>query len=174
MALTVETGAGVANANTYISLNDFRTFAEGHNFTLTDDDDLVEGWLRRAAFAMQTLAWKGVKVDTDNALAWPRSGVYVDDELLAEDAIPRGIIYGQAMLAVEMYAADALETTPGGGAAVAEHTVKVDVIEESKKFNLAYRNAGSVKAPAAAASSRAQFADYLRTRGLYSIQAVRS
>jgi len=171
MALIVETGAVVTDADTFISLADFRTFAEGKNFATPADDAVAEGWLKRAAFAMWQMTWKGCKVDTDQPLPWPRTDVYVDAELLAYDSIPRGIIYGQAMLALEMYAADSLAAEPGGGAAVIEHSVKVDVIEESKKFDLAHRNTGSLLAPAAAASSRAQFADYLRYRGLSAIRA---
>ena len=171
MALVVEDGSGVAGANSFISLLDFLDFAETHNFALPDDEDLSEGWLRRAAFAMQTMGWKGTVVDTDQALAWPRADVYVDGELLSESAIPRGIIYGQAMLALEMYAQDAAKAESGGGAAVVEETTKVDVIQQTRRFDLTRRNSGKLLSPAARASSRAQFADYLKTRGLGIVRA---
>ena len=171
MALIVEDGSGVKGADSYISLADFRTFADGANFTAPADDTIAEGWLRRAAFAMGQMQWKGSQVDADQALAWPRSGVYVNGELLSESSIPRGIVYGQAMLALEMYADDTAASEAGGGAAVAEETVKVDVIEQTRKFDLTRRNSGKLLSPAARASSRAQFADYLRTRGLSVIRA---
>lgn len=171
MALVVEDGSGVAGANSFISLIDFLDFAEQHNFALPDDEDLSVGWLRRAAFAMQVMDWKGSLVDADQAMPWPRSGVYVDGELLSESAIPRGIVYGQAMLALEMYAEDASAAEAGGGAAVGEESVKVGEIEQTRKFDLTRRNSGKLLSPAAKASSRTQFADYLRTRGLSLVRA---
>lgn len=174
MALTVETGAGITGANSFISLNDFLTFAEGHNFTISDDDDINEGWLRRAAFAMGQMNWKGSLVDSEQALCWPRSGVVTSGgESIAEDYIPRGIIYGQAMLAIEMYAADLVKDQAGGGAALTEYSVKVDTIEESKKFDVVRRNAGSLPEPSATAGSRAQFSIWLRYGGMY-IPALRA
>lgn len=170
--LTVEDGTGVATADSFISLADFRTFAEGAMFDAPADDVTAEGWLRRAAFSMGPMGWLGEQ--GGGALAWPRSGVVLrSGEVVAGDTIPRAIVYGQAMLALEQYAASQAAATPGGGAAVVEHSVKVDVIEETKKFDLASRNAGSLPEPAAVASSRAQFADYLRYRGLH-IPAIRA
>jgi hypothetical protein len=172
MALTIEDGSGVAGANSFISLNDFLRFAEGANFALSDDDDINEGWLRRAAFAMQTMDWRGCLVAADQALPWPRTDVALrNGEIVAADAIPRGIVYGQAMLAIEMYAADTAASSAGGGATVVEESVKVGEIEQTRKFDLARRNPGSLPEPAAKASSRAQFADYLRTRGLSVVRA---
>lgn len=172
--LTIEDGSGVPLADSFISLADFRAFADGANFATPADDAIAEGWLRRAAFTMGQLGWLGSPVSATQALSWPRSGVTLrNGEVIASDYVPRAIVYGQAMLALEMYAASESAATPGGGAAVTEYSVKVDVIEETKKFDLASRNAGSLPEPAAAASSRAQFADYLRRGGLY-VPAMRA
>ena len=173
MALTVETGAGVEGADSYIALSDFQTFATDRGFAIPATDPECEAWLRRAAFAMDPMAWRGERVSSEQALAWPRSCVVTKaGESIAEDYIPRGIVYGQAMLAIEMYAADVVKDQPGGGAAVVEHTVKVDAIEESKKFDVVRRNAGSLPEPSATASSTAQFSIWLRYGGLH-IPAIR-
>lgn len=171
MALTVEDGTGVTDADSFMSLADFREFADGANFDIPDDDIAAEGWLRRAAFAMGPMGWLGRPTSATQALAWPRTGVVLrNGEVVAEDYIPRAIVYGQAMLALEMYAASLTAAQDGGGAAVTEVSVKVDVIEQTKKFALGTKNAGSLPEPSATASSRAQFADYLRTRGLFAVR----
>ena len=170
MALIVEDGTGVAGADSFISLADFRAFAEGQNFDAPADDTIAEGWLRRAAFAMGPMPWLGSQ--GAGVLAWPRTGVVLrNGEIIADDYIPRAIVYGQAMLALEQYGASLTAAQDGGGAAVSEVSVKVDVIEQTKKFALGTRNAGSLPEPSATASSRAQFADYLRTRGLTVVRA---
>lgn len=170
--LTVEDGTGVTGADSFMSLADFRTFATGHNFDAPVDDDTAEGWLRRAAFSMGQMGWLGSLASSTQGLSWPRTGVVLrNGEIIAGDYIPRAIVYGQAMLALELYAAQEAAAAPGGGSAVLEHSVKVDVIQETKKFALGTRNSGSLPEPAATASSRAQFADYLRTRGLTVIRA---
>lgn len=174
MALTVEDGTGVAGAVSYITLADFQTFAADRGFAIPALDADCEAWLRRAAFAMDPMNWKGEPVDSEQALAWPRSGVVTKaGESIAEDYIPRGIIYGQAMLAIEMYAADLVKDQAGGGAALTEYSVKVDTIEETKKFDVVRRNAGSLPEPSAAAGSRAQFSIWLRYGGMM-IPAIRA
>jgi len=79
MALIVETGSGVAGANSYISLVDADIYAAGTNFRgawddLSDPDK--ESRLIEAALLMdQTANYKGYKTYSSGTLRWPRSGV---------------------------------------------------------------------------------------------------
>lgn len=82
MALTVETGAGLANADALITL----VFADNYHTakgttTWTGEDSLKEAAIRRAtAFLSNSYTWQGVRTKgRSQALAWPRSGV-VDQE----------------------------------------------------------------------------------------------
>ena len=123
MTIIVEDGSIVAGANSYISQADLVDFAAARGVTLTGDTeqlliksmDYIEGY--RAKF-------KGLKLTSDQPLQWPRSSVYVDNYLLANDVIPAELINAQAMAAIETDTNDLLAST---GQAVKSE--KVDVIE---------------------------------------------
>lgn len=83
MTLTVETGAGLANSQSYLSVADFKSYAFA-NYAVTDpvSDEAVEQALRRATryidgryrtrfSGYRTLAYT-------QALEWPREGVVLD------------------------------------------------------------------------------------------------
>ena len=171
MALIVETGAGVASANTFISLADYLLWAEERpHIPVPSDEDVMAGFLLEAAVAMAAIKqWRGTKTYaiTVNSLPWPRTNVVMRDtgEILDETFIPSEIIYGQAMLAAEMYSAWADRDTPGAGASVTERTVEVGEIKESQKFGVV-RNDGKLMRPSARASSMAQFSRFLNGLGI--------
>lgn len=78
MALTVETGAGLSNADAYISVvNADAYFTKRGNTTWTDQDtDVKEAAIVRATFGLDTKyrgLWLGVKKLSTQALAWPRT-----------------------------------------------------------------------------------------------------
>lgn len=82
MTLIVETGAGLVDADAFISV----TFADDYhaangNTTWTGDDAVKEVAIRRAtAFMSAGYDWAGLRTKgRAQSLAWPRSGV-VDDE----------------------------------------------------------------------------------------------
>lgn len=105
MALTVEDGSVVAGADSYISLADAETYFTNHGppSGWTGTDAVKEGALRYAASWLDsTYAWAGVIVDSDQALDWPRSGVYDDEgRLLAADEIPQRLRDAQCEAALE-------------------------------------------------------------------------
>ena len=82
MSLVTETGAGLADAESYASVDAADAYHEGRNI----------GWLdlalpeKEAALRLATDylhqrftgAWQGLRVRVDQALDWPRSGVIVD------------------------------------------------------------------------------------------------
>lgn len=82
MVLTVETGAGLSDADALITL----AFADAYhsligNSTWTGADALKEAAIRRAtAFISNSFTWQGIRTrGRSQALQWPRSGV-VDAE----------------------------------------------------------------------------------------------
>ena len=96
MALIVETGAGVAGANSYISLADAQAFLTSRGLNVT----LSEGQLLQAMDAMALLNWKGYKVNESFPLDWPRSGVVDRDGFtVGFDSIPAKLSTGQVWLA---------------------------------------------------------------------------
>lgn len=78
--LVVEDGTGLPDADSYLSLPDFKTFAEAQGFVLTDTmtDDYLRAALRRGTTAVDSiyrLRFTGVRLrGFEQALEWPRSG----------------------------------------------------------------------------------------------------
>lgn len=75
MALTVETGTGLPNADSYITLADARTYAANYGLTLPTDDTEAEVALRQGCqyIELQEPRYSGVRSSTSQALAWPRT-----------------------------------------------------------------------------------------------------
>ena len=94
MALIVETGAVVADADSYISLADARTLAAKYGWTLPTDDDEAEIALRNGAeyVGLFEPEMKGSRVSADQTLAYPRKYVSIFGFDQAETLIPMRLI----------------------------------------------------------------------------------
>lgn len=95
MALIVEDGSGIADAESYISVSDAVAYAEARGLTFpgTTGPEITaaEQALRRATeFIDQRYGSRfiGQWTTTTQALAWPRVYAYYRDEALADDFIP--------------------------------------------------------------------------------------
>jgi|AntAceMinimDraft_11_1070367.scaffolds.fasta_scaffold14574_4 hypothetical protein len=103
MALTVETGASIANADSYVSLVDAQAYVDARGYSVT----LTEGLLLRAMDTLSGVSFKGAKTASTNALAWPRYGVYDAEALLVlPTVIPDGIVNAQIWLAYYILGGD--------------------------------------------------------------------
>jgi len=91
MTLVVETGALVSGANTYVSVANFKAWADDRNVTYTDDDGVIEHKIFRAMDYFETLHFLGVKSDENQALQWPRDQVYIDGYAVESDEIPNEV-----------------------------------------------------------------------------------
>lgn len=80
MTLTVETGTGLADAESYVSVAEFKAYADKFGHSYTDySDALIEQALRRATVwldARYRKRFKGIWTTTTQRLEWPRSGVW--------------------------------------------------------------------------------------------------
>jgi hypothetical protein len=103
MALLVEDGTGVANANSYVSVASARTWVAARGFSFTGTDSVVEQLLLLAMDLLETYRaqYRGSKTASDQSLQWPRTGATLDRELLEDDAIPPLLISAQIQLAYE-------------------------------------------------------------------------
>lgn len=80
MALIIEDGTGLSNADSFVSIADADAYhAAIGNSTWTGTDEVKEQALRRASrFLSDSFKWKGYPVrGRDQSLAWPR--FYVED-----------------------------------------------------------------------------------------------
>jgi hypothetical protein len=132
MTVTVETGAGIAGANTYITPDELRSFADARGTSLGSDDSTLEVYLIKAIDYLESMRdqFQGDKTDSDNPLQWPRSGVFIDGTEIDDDVIPTELKNAQAQLALESISVD-LQPTVSAGNSGAVASKKVGDIEIS-------------------------------------------
>ncbi len=92
MALIVEDGTGLANAESYISVADADTYHSNRNVTAWAalSTPIKEGCLRKATDFIEGVyraVWKGTRMKSqiNQALNWPRAYVYMDPFLHGAD-----------------------------------------------------------------------------------------
>ena len=104
MAISGNTYAVIIGSSAYSVYSDLDTtndyLAGDFDATLwraeTNDDNKGRAIIS-AARALDALSWLGTKADADQPLAWPRTGVGLDD--IADDEIPQEITDANALLA---------------------------------------------------------------------------
>lgn len=108
MALVVEDGTIVTDANTYADVQDLEAYAEDRGVTLPSTTEKKEQLLIQAMDFIEArrAQFKGQKVDADQRLQFPRKNLFVDGVAVAEDTIPREIRYAQMQAAIEAMDAD--------------------------------------------------------------------
>ena len=76
MALVVETGVGLPNADSFISLVDARAFAAKYGITLPTNDTAADVALRQGCqyVELQQKCFSGSRLTSTQALSWPRAG----------------------------------------------------------------------------------------------------
>jgi hypothetical protein len=102
MALIIEDGTGVPNADSYVTVAECEAFAIAYyGASLAGSPQKKEAALRTAALFMNSLPWQGHRTFGRNqGLAWPRTGV-VDGEgqEISETEIPEEIKNAQHIFA---------------------------------------------------------------------------
>ena len=129
MALIIETGAGLPDSQSYVSVAELETYAASLLDDLPEGEAAKESLLLRAMQYLEQFVekprYKGTRNSADQALAWPRTGVYIDGFPLAKDRIPTALKRAQMQLAIEATNYDLMPSSDGY--AVAKE--QVDVIE---------------------------------------------
>lgn len=122
MALIVEDGTGLANAEAYISVADADAYfaARGNAAWAALTTGAKEAALRKGADYLEGYRWKGERLTGTQALAWPRSGAVVDGYELAAAVLPAALVRANAELAVRAAAGD---LSADAGAQVVSETV---------------------------------------------------
>lgn len=99
--LIVETGSGNPDANSYVTADFVRSYLEGRVSSVPADDKLVPLIIQAADFMECISRYKGRKTNIDQALAFPRTGLRVQGQPIATDAIPASLQKAQAQLVVD-------------------------------------------------------------------------
>jgi len=126
--LVVEDGTGKPDANTYADLDTVRNYAFMRGVKLPDDDEKVKTFIIQAVDYVESFSarFRGQRTTRAQALQFPRTGVYIDGDLVPYNVIPK-----QLVSAVCQLACDVSETGPIQGASTkfAVKRTKTDVLE---------------------------------------------
>lgn len=123
MALIIETGEGLETANSYVSVAELQAYASDRLEVLPESD--VESLLIRAMDYLESIKnYKGARKTSTQALAWPRTGVYIDGFPASSDRIPTLLKRAQMQLGIEAITYDLMPSSDGFAVA----SEKVDVI----------------------------------------------
>lgn len=123
MAIVVESGTGLPNAEAYISTADADTYHSnrGNSAWASLAAPAKEAALRQATDFMSTaLRWAGVRATATQALDWPRIGTELNGFPVAANVVPEPVRRACAELALRASAGSLL---PDAEQAVVEETV---------------------------------------------------
>lgn len=125
MAIVIEDGTGLTDAEAYISVADADTYfaARGNAAWGALLEAAKEAALRLGADYMEAVygeRWKGARVSMTQALSWPRDGVCVNGFEVADDVVPTAVARANAELAMRASAGTLLADQ---GAQVVSETV---------------------------------------------------
>jgi len=104
MALVVEDGSIVANANSYITLAEFKSWADSRNISYSDDDSVLESQILRAMDYFERLYFIGNKANENQLLQWPRTEALIDGYYADATEIPKEV-------KIALYEATVVEAT---------------------------------------------------------------
>lgn len=137
MSLIVEDGSGVTGANSFISVSAAGTYLGTRSdtwlsaSTVEQENALIEGGIY-----LNSLSWKGQKLDRDQYMAFPRINFYDGDGYLYDyDAVPRNVTYANAEAATLIL--DGFTLQPNVTATDRLKRKKIDVLEK-EWFSNAY------------------------------------
>ena len=110
MSLITEDGSGLSTAESYISLADANTrHTNLGNTAWTGTDAAKEAALRKATeYMLQAYRgnWQGTRLNSTQALDWPRAWVSVDGYAVATDIVPAEVANACADLALRALSDD--------------------------------------------------------------------
>lgn len=100
IVVIVEDGTGVADANSYMSVETVRQYAANRGFTLSADDDVVSAQLIRGFdyIEVKECDFQGERVYAESA--FPRIGVVINGVEISESAIPNLLLAAQSQLVI--------------------------------------------------------------------------
>lgn len=136
--IIVEDGTGVENANTYLSIEEFQDIADmlGYSYSEFTTDAIMQKLIRSSIILDSTYRYgfPGTRLKNEQGLEWPREEAhYYDGGEIASSVVPKEVKYGL----VEMVYAlgNNLQPVVSANGSIKEERVKVDVIEDHKKYN---------------------------------------
>ena len=127
ITITVEDGSNVANANSFVTIAEARSYAVERGVTLPVADDSLAVMLIKACDYLEAQAnrYQGEITNESQALQWPRIDVYISGSKTAfpSNAIPKQLKSAQSSLVVAI--SEGVDVMPNysAGGFVTEETV---------------------------------------------------
>lgn len=115
MALIVEDGTSLVDADSFVSVVEVRAFALGRGVTLSADDTVLEALIRGAHdyILEREDRFVGNRTSSLQALPFPRKCAYLYGEELDDDAIPQPLKNAVCLLVMESVSTDIMPTFEG-------------------------------------------------------------
>lgn len=142
MALIVEDGSGLANADSYLSVADADTYHTAHGNPAAWSGASTAAKESALQLATQYLdavygtRWDGQRINSTMSLDWPRfSVVDPDGFLLPSNAVPRQVKDACAYLALQNVNGDTLVPDTAAGGNVSSESVSVGPISTSTTYS---------------------------------------
>ena len=143
MALTVEDGTGLANADSYISLVDAETYVtayepEGLATWTAALDPAKEVALRKATQYLDTTyvnRWKGARILATMSLDWPRQNAFAEGAELANDAVPVRLEQATVEAAVRFLSGELTADVAAGTGAVVSERKELGPLKKSTTYS---------------------------------------
>lgn len=88
MALIIEDGTGLPNANSYVSIEDVRAYAAERAYTLPTDDAELEPLIHLATDWFEAFTFPSARFVATQALSFPRDRIVVDTVVYTPPSIP--------------------------------------------------------------------------------------
>ena len=89
MALIIEDGSGVANANSYVTAQQWDDWATARGISHTHSTNHIEEFILTAMDYIEAQNFIGRKATDAQSLQWPRTEVYIDSYSVNSDEIPK-------------------------------------------------------------------------------------
>lgn len=137
---TLETGEGIQNANSYVSTDEFRDISDAFGYVYSGfTETQIEIKLMRSAIILDAdfrHRYPGTIVSGTQGLEWPRqNATYYDGTSILYTVVPKEVKYACVELVYLSFAGTNLQPVLPSNGPLREERVKVDVIEEQKKYN---------------------------------------
>jgi hypothetical protein len=126
--LTVEDGTGLTNADSYVSLADFKAYCDGRGYGYTGSaDDVLEQKLRLASDYVDTIfRYKGMRLVNGQAREFPRTSL-IDDSGYEVTGVPGRVLRATSELAFKGLTEDLYVDLDRGGRIASESVGPISV-----------------------------------------------
>lgn len=116
MALVIEDGTIIANANSFVTRAEIIAFAALRGVVIADEDASDVFAIKAADFlAMREPFMQGVRVSDAQTLPYPRDGVVINGAIVGNTTVPTAIKTAQILLAIAAHSGIDLTPSKAGG-----------------------------------------------------------